>query len=105
QHTFQPSDDGKKMIPGGWAPHFTVAPLTGERRSVNRQSYVLTEDGSWLREDFVTITKPGPPPPGLKPGEKWIDITLKNETLVASEGDKPVYVTLISSGRRDLNDP
>ena len=104
QRTFQPSEDGKKMVPGDWAQHFTVAPLTGERRSVNRQAYVETEDGYWLREDLVTITKPGPPPEGLKPGEKWIDINLKNETLVAFEGDRPVYATILSSGRRDLRD-
>jgi hypothetical protein len=104
QRTYEPSDDGKKMVPGDWAQHFTVAPLTGERRSVNRQAYVATEDGYWLREDLVAITKPGPPPEGLKPGEKWIDVNLKNETLVAFEGDKPVYATLLSSGRRDLRD-
>jgi hypothetical protein len=104
QRSFKPSEDGKKMLPGDWAQHFTVAPLTGERKSVNRQSYVETEDGYWLREDLITITNPGPPPVGLKPGEKWIDVNLKNETLVAFEGDKPVYATLISSGRRDLKD-
>jgi hypothetical protein len=104
QRTYQPSDDGKKMVAGDWAAHFTIAPLTGERRSVNRQAYVETEDGYWLREDLITITKPGPPPQGLKSGEKWIDINLKNQTLVAFEGDKPVYATLLSSGRRDLQD-
>jgi hypothetical protein len=104
QRTYQPSDDGKKMVRGDWAQHFTVAPLTGERKSVDHQAYVETLQGYWLREDLVTITHPGPPPEGLKPGEKWIDINLKNETLVAFEGDKPVYVTLVSSGRRDLKD-
>jgi hypothetical protein len=104
QRTYQPSDDGKKMVPGDWAQHFTVAPLTGERKSVNRQAYVETENGYWLREDLITITNPGPPPSGLRRGEKWIDINLKNETLVAFEGDRPVYATLISSGRRDLKE-
>jgi hypothetical protein len=79
-----------------------VAALTGQKKSVDRQSYLETDDGYWLREDLITITRPGPPPEGLKPGEKWIDINLKNETLVAFEGDKPVYATLISSGKRDL---
>jgi L,D-transpeptidase catalytic domain len=105
QRTYEPSDDGTKMVTGDWAPRFTVAPLTGQRRSVNRQAYVETENGYWLRADLITVTKPGPPPPGLKPGEKWIDVNLKNQTLVAFEGDRPVYATLISSGRRDLNDP
>jgi lipoprotein-anchoring transpeptidase ErfK/SrfK len=64
----------------------------------------VTDDGYWLREDLVTITNPSPPPPDLAPGEKWIDVNLKNETLVAFEGTTPVYATLISSGKRDLDD-
>ena len=104
QRGYQPSDDGKKMVRGDWAQHFTVTTLTGERRSVDHQAYVETDDGYWLREDLVVVTHPGPPPEGLKPGEKWIDINLKNETLVAFEGERPVYATLVSSGRRDLKE-
>ena len=102
QRTYHPSDDDKKMVPGDWAQHFTVTTLTGQHRSVNKQAYVETDDGYWLREDLIVLTNPGPPPPGLLPGEKWIDVNLKNETLVAFEGDKPVYATLLSSGKRDL---
>ena len=32
------------------------------------------------------------------PGEKWIDVNLSTQTLVAYEGNTPVYQTLISSG-------
>src|SRR6185437_12609006 len=100
---FVPSDDGKKMVKSDFAARFTIAPLTGVKKRVDRQSYLETTEGYWLREDLATITNPGPPPEGLKPGEKWIDINLKNETLVAFEGDKPVFATLISSGKRDLH--
>jgi hypothetical protein len=99
---FKPSDDGKKMVRDDWAGRFTVVGLTGVKKSVDHQSYMETNDGYWLREDLITVTRPGPPPEGLKPGEKWIDINLKNQTLVAFEGDKPVYATLLSSGKRDL---
>jgi hypothetical protein len=102
QRTYKPSDDGKKMVPGDWAAHFTVTTLTGQRKSINHQAYIETDDGYWLREDLVVLTHPGPPPEGLLPGEKWIDVNLKNETLVAFEGEKPVYATLLSSGKRDL---
>ncbi len=36
--------------------------------------------------------------PAEKPG-KWIDINLSAQTLVAYEGDVPVYYTLVSTGR------
>jgi hypothetical protein len=99
---FKPSEDGKKMVRDGWAQRFTIAPLTGEKKSVDRQSYLETDEGYWLREDLVTLTNPGPPPDKLGPNEKWIDVNLKNETLVLFEGTTPVYATLVSSGKRDL---
>jgi lipoprotein-anchoring transpeptidase ErfK/SrfK len=36
--------------------------------------------------------------PGLTPGERWIDVNLTTQTLVAYEGDTPVLTSLISSG-------
>jgi lipoprotein-anchoring transpeptidase ErfK/SrfK len=33
------------------------------------------------------------------PDERWLDIDLSQQTLVAYEGDTPVFATLISSGR------
>jgi len=45
------------------------------------------------------------PPPDLEATEKWIDVDLEHQTLVAFEGKKPVYATLISSGRRNPWDP
>ncbi|MEZ4515420.1 MAG: L,D-transpeptidase family protein [Chloroflexota bacterium] len=48
---------------------------------------------------------PEPPPPGsprpaaVAADEKWIDVNLTTQTLVAYEGDTPVLTTLISSGQ------
>jgi lipoprotein-anchoring transpeptidase ErfK/SrfK len=44
------------------------------------------------------------PPADLQPGEKWIDVDLTRQTLVAFEGSRPVFGTLISSGRRNPQD-
>jgi lipoprotein-anchoring transpeptidase ErfK/SrfK len=59
-----------------------------------------------MRSSDGTFTEPGPPPQGLLPGEKWIDVNLTRQTLVAFEEDKPVYATLVSSGKKakDPND-
>ena len=38
-------------------------------------------------------------------GERWIDVNLTRQTLVAFEGDRPVFATIISSGRHDDKDP
>jgi len=37
-------------------------------------------------------------PPGVSEWERWISVNLSTQTLVAYEGDNPVFETLISSG-------
>ena len=48
-----------------------------------------------------TKTEPGPAPDKLGEHEKWIDVNLHRQTLVAFEGPTPVYVTIFSSGRNE----
>jgi lipoprotein-anchoring transpeptidase ErfK/SrfK len=38
-------------------------------------------------------------PDGVAAGERWIDVDLDQQWLVAYEGDTPVFVTLVSTGR------
>ena len=37
-------------------------------------------------------------PTGLRQGEKWIDVNVNTQTLVAYEGSAPVYNSLVSTG-------
>ena len=90
---------------GDHVDRFTIIGLTGEKKLFEFHYYFETLDGWWMRDVDGTMTKPGPPPPDLAPGEKWIDVNLATQSLVAFEGDKPVYATLVSSGRHDDNDP
>lgn len=39
-----------------------------------------------------------PRPAGVGEGERWINVNLSTQTLVAYEGDSPVFETLVSSG-------
>ena len=50
-----------------------------------------------------TYTEPGPKPADLAPGEKWIDVNLTRKTMVALEGDKPIFAALISPGKKSPN--
>jgi lipoprotein-anchoring transpeptidase ErfK/SrfK len=36
---------------------------------------------------------------------KWIDVSILHQTLVAYEGTRPVYATLVSTGADGLGDP
>lgn len=66
-------------------------------------TYLPTADGRWVRAQDINKAEKTAPPADLKPGEKWVDVSVKNETLVAYEGDKPVFATLISAGKDGTN--
>jgi hypothetical protein len=98
-------DDKKKAHRHDHVDRFTIVQLTGKKVTVENRRYYETDEGWWLRDIDCTITEPGPPPKDLAPGEKWIDVNLTRQSLVAFEGDKPVFATIISSGRHDDNNP
>jgi hypothetical protein len=82
---------------------FAAFGLTGETATVKAVVYRKTTEGWWMKGGDGTFTEPGPPPKDLAPGEKWIDVNLTRKTLVAIEGDKPVFATLVSPGRKSTN--
>ena len=95
------SDDHAKATATGPASRFTVVHLTGQTAKIGGVTYDETDDGWWMKAAEGTKAVAGTPPKDLKPGEKWIDVNLKTETLIAFEGDKPVYATLVSTGKMD----
>jgi hypothetical protein len=55
----------------------------------------------WLHAADVRVFQQVPSPQHLLPGERWVDIDLDSQILVAYEGELPVYATMISSGSRE----
>ena len=55
--------------------------------------------GEYLRDEDVSVTRPNAKPAAAGANEKWIDVNVAQQSLVAFEGDTPVFVTLVSSGR------
>lgn len=96
-------EDLKKLTWGAELPKRTAVMLTGREAVVSGQTYHHTTSGFWVRVMDLKMARPAPPP-GLKPNEKWIDVDLTRQALVAFEGTKPVFGTLISSGRRNPQD-
>jgi hypothetical protein len=98
--------DGGKLRAGkrlGWREFI---PLTGDVREIQGVRMVETRSGKWLRSsDLKTAAKPSTLPSWAKKGVRWIDISIVSQTLVLWEGDRPVYATLVSTGRDGLGDP
>jgi lipoprotein-anchoring transpeptidase ErfK/SrfK len=58
-------------------------------------------DGAWIAARDVRHPVVAPPPPEVdaSAGERWIDVDLQTQTLVAYEGVRPVFATLVSTGK------
>jgi lipoprotein-anchoring transpeptidase ErfK/SrfK len=82
--------------------------LTGKDKTIGDTRYFETKDGKWLRkQDIIIARKPDQELwPKFATGKtKWIDISIIKQTLALYEGDKPVFVTLISTGQDGMGDP
>jgi hypothetical protein len=58
-------------------------------------------ESEWMHPADLRIFEPVAPPPLLGPNERWIDIDLDKQMLVAFEGELPVYAAMISSGAKE----
>jgi hypothetical protein len=104
-----PAHQGKDATrPIGSVPRRSIVPLTGQARiKAGERFYQTAKDPTvWLRAaDLGVVTRPPTLPPEAERGEKWIDISIRQQTLVLYEGTRPWYATLISSGRDRDGDP
>jgi lipoprotein-anchoring transpeptidase ErfK/SrfK len=52
----------------------------------------------WVRERDATVVAARQPPLAAKPDRKWIVVSITRRTLVAYEGERAVFATLVSPG-------
>jgi hypothetical protein len=96
-------DESAAPRKAGKVERLTGAGLTGKTRLHDKERYRETADGWWMRDRDATLTEPGARPEEVRRDEKWIDVNLSKKTVVAFEGDDPVYAALISPGKRSKN--
>ncbi len=83
-----------------------VLPVTAIRVRRNGVGYAQTTGGDWLKEESLVRVEPMRQRPGwATDGRTWVDVSILRQTLVAYEGQKPAYVTLVSTGADGLGDP
>jgi lipoprotein-anchoring transpeptidase ErfK/SrfK len=89
-------------------PKRAIVPLSGNARiKAGKRFYQTSKDKTrWLRaDDIAVVVPPATWPEQAEKGEKWIDISLGQQTLVLYEGKRAFYATLVSTGRDRLGDP
>jgi hypothetical protein len=96
---FEINPESKQATPVGNVKHFEVVTLTGDELTVGKTRYVAATDGTYLKKEHLRIPEPGEPPKDLAPDERWIEVDLSSQTVIAYIGHTPVFATLISSGK------
>jgi lipoprotein-anchoring transpeptidase ErfK/SrfK len=89
-------------------PLRAIVPLSGNARiKGGRRFYQTRGDATrWLQADDIGVVSPPPSwPAAAEAGQKWIDVSLVQQTLVLYEGKHAVYATLVSTGQDRLGDP
>ncbi len=88
-------------------------------QALRREGFCLTEgkvrwgarelveavDGTWLDSaQLLIVSARERPPREVARGGTWIDVSLRDQTLVAYEGSRAVYATLVSTGVKGEED-
>jgi hypothetical protein len=96
--------EGGPLKAAGKLGRYEHRPYLGEIKRKGKR-YVRVGEKLFVPKRAVTLVEAVDPPEDLRPGERWIDVDLARQTLVAYEGDVPVFATLIASGREDFETP
>ena len=91
-------DDGIAPPRSGWI-------LTG-RHNGHTGGLLETTEGAWIAADALLFLERRPDPLGhAAAGKRWIEVSIKKQVLVAWEGTRAAYGTLVSTGRGGMADP
>jgi len=70
-----------------------------EVRGRGKRRFYRIEQDRWVAARHVQRVHLSAPPRGVRPTDRWVEVLLRHQTLVAYEGDRPVFATLVSTGR------
>jgi hypothetical protein len=95
--------DAQKL---GLLDYHALVPLTGHFHTLGPNRYWTIEGDRFVRYRDVTVIRRRNVFPSFATGTaKWIDVSIVTGTLVAYEGKKAIFATLVSVGRDRLGDP
>jgi hypothetical protein len=92
-----------KLEDAGEARYRMVVPLTGKQQFFRGKLHYETKEGTYIADRDASRIDPARRMPAWgKNGERWLDVNVTKQTLVAYDGEKPVFATLISTGEAGL---
>ncbi len=64
-----------------------------------RGAWTQLVGGGWVRTPALARAQRMSPPEGVGPTDRWIDVDIEQQVLVAYEGATPMFATLVSTGK------
>ncbi len=74
-----------------------------EQRESGGELWHRVGESEWVRARDVRGPRSAEPPAGLRANERWLDVDLEQQVLTAYQGQRPVFATLVSTGRGPEN--
>jgi len=97
-----------KVAPDAKAARETVLPprtVVAVKALSEDGRWVSIAEDHWVSRDDLHVVWFTHAPSEVEPGARWLDVDLDAQVLVAYEGERPVYATLVSSGKRGTDTP
>lgn len=95
-----------RLVAAGPAAYWSALKLTGKQSFFQGRLHFETQDGTYISDqDASRLDQAKRMPAWGKNGERWLDVSISKQTLVAYQGTRAVYATLISTGEAGLEDP
>ena len=70
-----------------------------EQQSVAGVRWFRIAEGQWVEGRNIGVARIKPRPASIGAAERWVGVCLAEQTVVAYEGDQPVFAALIASGQ------
>jgi lipoprotein-anchoring transpeptidase ErfK/SrfK len=70
-----------------------------ERSDHGREAWLRIDGDAWLRARDTTAAELQSPPVEVRPEERWIDVDLAHQMLVAYRGERALFALPVSTGR------
>ncbi|RYE92021.1 MAG: L,D-transpeptidase, partial [Myxococcales bacterium] len=88
--------DGKKLVRERDVERRAALKLSGKQKKFGDRLYFETADGLWISDQHASRLDPAKKMPKWgKQGEHWLDVNISKQTLVAYDGTRAVYATLV----------
>lgn len=82
----------------GQLAHNQSMTILGSQTTAGQLWYRIAAE-QWVSGEWVGVARAKARPASIRPNERWMGVSLKEQTAIAYEGDKPVYAALIASGQ------